>query len=51
MNQIEAKQRETLGVAPINTPIIFADHDEEKGPCQPKMRILQDLYNSTDECI
>jgi len=24
-------------------------HVEEEDPCQPKMRSLQDLYNSTEE--
>jgi len=46
---MEAKQEESLSAAPINTPIIFLDHDEEEESHQPKMRSLQDLYDSTDE--
>jgi len=46
---MEVKQGESLSVAPINTPIISPDHEEEEEPHQPKMQSLQDLYDSTDE--
>ena len=48
-NQKEAIQGESLSVAPMITPMTSQVHDEDEEPSQPRMRSLQDLYDSTDE--
>lgn len=52
-NQKEATQDkekgESLSVAPIITPTTPQVSDDEEEPSQPRMRSLQDLYDSTNE--
>ena len=48
-NQKEAIQGESLSVAPMITPMTSQVHDEDEEPSQPRMRSLQDLYDSTNE--
>lgn len=40
---------ESLSVAPIITPVTLQVFDEEEELRQPRMRSLQDLYDSTNE--
>lgn len=47
----DKEKGESLSVAPIITPTTQKVSDDEEEPSQPRMRSLQDLYDSTNELV